>query len=73
MKILVLVKFNLKLFFINKLYIMNFFENIDPFSKKDSFSKEDIIKTFLKLIQNKDKRFLMEVQKMLHQRLIELS
>ena len=46
---------------------MNFFENIDPFSKKD------IIKTFLKLIQNKDKRFLMEVQIMLHQRLIQLS
>ena len=46
---------------------MNFFEDIDPFSKKD------IIKTFLKLIQNEDKRFLIEVQKMLYQRLIQLS
>ena len=46
---------------------MNFFEDIDPFSKKD------IIKNFLKLIQNKDKIFLIEVQKMLHQRLIQLS
>ena len=46
---------------------MNFFENIDPFSKKD------ITKTFLKLIKNKDKKFLTEVQKILHQRLIELS
>lgn len=47
---------------------MNFFEDVDPFSKK-----EDIIKTFLKLIQNKDKKFLIKVQKILNQRLIELS
>lgn len=46
---------------------MNFFENIDPFSKKD------IIKTFLKLIQNKDKKFLMEVQILLEKRFQELS
>ena len=46
---------------------MNFFEDIDPFSKKN------IINNFLKLIKNKDKKFLIEIQKMLNQRLIELS
>ena len=46
---------------------MNFFKDIDPFSKKN------IINIFLKLIKNKDKKFLIEIQKMLHQRLIELS
>jgi hypothetical protein len=46
---------------------MNFFENIDPFSKKN------IINSFYKLIQNKDKQFLIQIQILLEKRLLELN
>jgi len=45
---------------------MNFFEIVDPFSKKN---KVDL---FLKLIKNKDMIFLIEIQKIIDLRLIEL-
>jgi|UniRef100_A0A6C0BUL2 hypothetical protein len=46
---------------------MNFFENVDPFSKKN------IMDSFLKLIKNKDKQFLIQIQILLEKRLIELN
>jgi hypothetical protein len=45
---------------------MEFFEKIDPFSKNNK------VNLFLKLIQNKDKLFLIKIQQLINQRLIEL-
>ena len=49
---------------------MNPFDNLDPFAEENKDDRYLIILTkFLKLIQNKDKKFLIEVGKLLNKRL----
>ena len=50
--------------------MINYFQSIDPFINK---SPESIFNKFHKLIQKKDKQFLLYVQQLIEKRLIELN
>ena len=50
--------------------MVNSFQSIDPFFNR---SPEFIYNKFCKLIQNKDKQFLLYVQQLIEKRLIELN
>ncbi len=50
--------------------MVNSFQSIDPFYTK---SPEFIYNKFYKLIQRKDKQFLLYVQRLIEKRLIELN
>ena len=65
---------------INNLSHINPFENLDPLKRKISNSLHPVEKNsdlmvneFIKLIQNKDKKFLQYVQLLLNKRLLEFK